>query len=52
MARKVKKELDTPERFEEVLSDELSVSAEFDLQLSALRAREGGLRARGRPARA
>jgi hypothetical protein len=42
MARTVKKELDTPERFEEVLSDELSVSAEFDLPLSALalRARE------------
>jgi hypothetical protein len=38
-----KKELDTPERFEEVLRDELSVSAEFDLPLSALalRAREG-----------
>ena len=36
MARKVKKELDTPERFEEVLRDELSVSAEFDLPPSAL----------------
>ena len=36
MARKVKKELDAPERFEEILSDELSVSAEFDLPLSAL----------------
>ena len=36
MARKVKKELDTPERFEKALSDELSVSAEFDLPLSAL----------------
>lgn len=36
MARKVKKDLDTPEHFEEILRDELSVSAEFDLPLSAL----------------
>ena len=36
MARKVKKDLDTPERFEEVLRDELSGSAEFDLPLTAL----------------
>ena len=41
MARKVEKELDTPELFEEVLRDELSVSAEFELPLSALRAKEG-----------
>lgn len=41
MARKVKKELDTVERFEEALRDELSVSAEFDLPLSALALRAG-----------
>ena len=34
--RKVKKKLDAPEAFEEALRDELSVSAEFDLPLSAL----------------
>jgi hypothetical protein len=41
MARKVKKDLDTPERFEEVLRDELSVSAEFDLAHGAGAARDG-----------
>ena len=34
--RKVKKKLDAPEAFEEALRDELSVSVEFDLPLSAL----------------
>jgi len=41
MARKVKKELDAPERFEEALREELSVSADFDLPLSALALRAG-----------
>ena len=34
--RRVKKELDAPEAFEQGLHDEPSVSAEFDLSLSAL----------------
>ncbi len=34
--RRVKKELDAPEAFEQALRDELSVSAEFDLPLSVL----------------
>lgn len=39
--RKVKKELDAPEAFEEALRDELAVSADFDLPLSALALRVG-----------
>ncbi len=34
--RKVKKELDAPEAFEQALRDELSISADFDLPLSVL----------------